>query len=162
MPQLLSERVCWVDPPHVSIASPMAARHSSWPLLWLQERIKLEAWREKVRSKYAELGPGAEVPADFPRQLQVGQKVTARHPITRQLHDGDVLTVAANSYRCCPRQGNTPPRFGATSGLCCPAACVARSGFSQGHTAASQASPCCAGCNLTEGSWVWSSSRTST
>lgn len=65
----------------------------------LQERIKLEAWREEVRSLYAEAGPAIELPLEYPPQLQVGQKVVARHPVTRQLHDGDVLTVTANSYR---------------------------------------------------------------
>jgi len=29
----------------------------------------------------------------------VSQRVTARHPVTRQLHDGDVLTVAPSCYR---------------------------------------------------------------
>lgn len=65
----------------------------------LQERVELEAWRERVRERYAHAGPGEELHAELPRQLQVGQKVTARHPITRQLHDGDVLTVTPNNYR---------------------------------------------------------------
>ena len=64
----------------------------------LQERLKLEAWREHVRETYKELGAGAELPPDIPKQLQVGHRVTARHPVTRQLHDGDVLTVSHNSY----------------------------------------------------------------
>lgn len=53
-----------------------------------------------MRAKYAEIGPGSELPAEYPPQLQVGQKVVARHPVTRHLHDGDVLTVTPNSYRC--------------------------------------------------------------
>ena len=80
----------------------------------MQERIKLEAWREEVRAKYASLGPGVELPDAYPRQLQVGQKAVARHPITRQLHDGDVLTVTSNSYRsdCHPQApGKQPERW---------------------------------------------------
>jgi hypothetical protein len=53
-----------------------------------------------VRRKYEEVGYNGELPADLPRQLTVSQRVTARHPVTRQLHDGDILTVAANCYRC--------------------------------------------------------------
>ena len=30
---------------------------------------------------------------------QVGQRVTARHPVTRQLHDGDILTTGHSLYR---------------------------------------------------------------
>ena len=30
---------------------------------------------------------------------QVGQRVTARHPVTRQLHDGDILTTGGAYYR---------------------------------------------------------------
>ncbi|KAK9835338.1 hypothetical protein WJX81_003256 [Elliptochloris bilobata] len=64
-----------------------------------EERAALEAWRERARAKYEQLGYGREVPPDYPRQLQVSQRVTARHPVTRQLHDGDVLTVAPSCYR---------------------------------------------------------------
>ena len=53
-----------------------------------------------MRRKYQEVGYNSEVPADFPRQLTVSQRVTARHPVTRQLHDGDVLTIAPDCYRC--------------------------------------------------------------
>ncbi len=42
---------------------------------------------------------GNETPAEMPKPLYVGQRVMARHPITRHLHDGDVLTVAPNCYR---------------------------------------------------------------
>ena len=31
--------------------------------------------------------------------VQVGQRVTARHPVTRQLHDGDILTTGGAYYR---------------------------------------------------------------
>ncbi|KAK9820084.1 hypothetical protein WJX72_005985 [[Myrmecia] bisecta] len=64
-----------------------------------EERAKLEAYRENVRAKYDEVGLGGEAPADLPRALQVAQRVTARHPVTQQLHDGDVLTVAPTSCR---------------------------------------------------------------
>ena len=64
-----------------------------------QERAELEAWREQVRAKYEEVGYGAQIPSDLPRQLQVGQRVTARHPVTRQIHDGDILTTAPKYYR---------------------------------------------------------------
>ncbi|BDA45560.1 probable protein lin-9 homolog at C-terminar half [Coccomyxa sp. Obi] len=64
-----------------------------------QERGKLEAWRELVRRKYQEVGYNSEVPPEFPRQLTVSQRVTARHPVTRQLHDGDILTIAPDCYR---------------------------------------------------------------
>ncbi|KAK9790510.1 hypothetical protein WJX73_001100 [Symbiochloris irregularis] len=64
-----------------------------------EERAKLEAWREEMRAKYEEVGCGNEVPPDVPRPLQVGQRVTARHPVTRQLHDGDILTTGHSLYR---------------------------------------------------------------
>lgn len=68
----------------------------------LQERAELEAWRERVRTKYEEVGYGAPTPPDLPRQLQVGQRVTARHPVTRHIHDGDILTTGPKFYRYCP------------------------------------------------------------
>lgn len=40
-----------------------------------------------------------EVPPELPRPLKVGQAVVARHPITRQLHDGIILTIKSNKYR---------------------------------------------------------------
>ncbi|EIE20316.1 hypothetical protein COCSUDRAFT_67577 [Coccomyxa subellipsoidea C-169] len=64
-----------------------------------EERGRLEAFRESVRRKYQEVGYNTEVPAEFPRQLAVSQRVTARHPVTRQLHDGDILTIAPDCYR---------------------------------------------------------------
>ncbi len=50
--------------------------------------------------RHRQVGYGNETPAEMPRPLTVGQRVTARHPLTRQIHDGDVLTVAADTYRC--------------------------------------------------------------
>ena len=32
--------------------------------------------------------------------VQVGQRVTARPPVTRQLHDGDILTTGGSFLRC--------------------------------------------------------------
>lgn len=64
-----------------------------------EERMRLEAYRDTVRRKYEEVGPGMEVPADMPRPLRVSQQVTARHPITRHLHDGFILTTKASKYR---------------------------------------------------------------
>ncbi|MEW5313720.1 MAG: hypothetical protein WDW38_005261 [Sanguina aurantia] len=59
-----------------------------------------EARRAHIsRSKHEEAGAGAEVPAELPRPLRVGQEVTARHPGTRQLHDGQVLTAKGGRYR---------------------------------------------------------------
>ena len=46
-----------------------------------------------------QVGYGNETPPDLPRPLTVGQRVTGRHSLTRQIHDGTVLTVAANAYR---------------------------------------------------------------
>ena len=68
-----------------------------------QERGRLEAQREAVRRTYEDVGYNGEVPSEVPRQLSVSQRVTARHPVTRQLHDGDVLTIAPNCYRCDPQ-----------------------------------------------------------
>jgi len=44
-----------------------------------EERAALEAWRERARAKYEQLGYGREVPPDYPRQLQ------ARAPRRRAL-----------------------------------------------------------------------------
>lgn len=53
----------------------------------------------QVRKKYEEVGLGMEVPPVFPRPLRVGQPVVARHPASRQLHDGIVLTAQRAQYR---------------------------------------------------------------
>lgn len=52
-----------------------------------------------LNSGVRQVGYGNETPADMPRPLTVGQRVTGRHPLTRQIHDGTVLTVAPNAYR---------------------------------------------------------------
>mmetsp|Transcript_10942 Transcript_10942/g.27613 ORF Transcript_10942/g.27613 Transcript_10942/m.27613 type:complete len:992 (-) Transcript_10942:55-3030(-) len=58
-----------------------------------EERSDLEAYRASVRSYFKEKDPSSEVPPGFPRPLVVGQRVTARHPVTSQIHDGSILTV---------------------------------------------------------------------
>ena len=55
-----------------------------------------------MREKYQKSSYNTDVPAALPRQLTVSQRVTARHPVTRQLHDGDVLTIAPDCYRSAP------------------------------------------------------------
>lgn len=52
-----------------------------------------------VREKYEKSSYNTDIPPALPRQLTVSQRVTARHPVTRQLHDGDVLTIAPDCYR---------------------------------------------------------------
>lgn len=71
-----------------------------------EERCRLEAWRRRCRAYYGRGGAGAAAlagaegeEAELPRAVSVGQRVTARHPITRQLHDGGVLTAAHDCYR---------------------------------------------------------------
>jgi len=44
-------------------------------------------------------GVAADFPEAYPGPLLVGQRVTARHPKTRQIHDGQVLTVDADKAR---------------------------------------------------------------
>ncbi|GIL75304.1 hypothetical protein Vretifemale_5122 [Volvox reticuliferus] len=64
-----------------------------------EERLRLEGYREHARIKYEEVALGMEVPHELPRQLRVGQEVAARHPHTRQLYDGVILTVKGSKYR---------------------------------------------------------------
>ncbi|XP_058107388.1 protein ALWAYS EARLY 2-like [Magnolia sinica] len=66
-----------------------------------EEREKLEEYREKVRTHYAELRAGIRdgLPTDLARPLSVGQRVIACHPKTREIHDGNVLTVDRNRCR---------------------------------------------------------------
>ena len=52
-----------------------------------------------MREKYEKSSFNTDIPAALPRQLTVSQRVTARHPVTRQLHDGDILTIAPDCYR---------------------------------------------------------------
>ena len=74
----------------------------------VQERARLEAWRNSVREKYEKSSYNTDIPAALPRQLTVSQRVTARHPVTRQLHDGDVLTIAPDCYRQAHRCSSNP------------------------------------------------------
>jgi hypothetical protein len=71
-----------------------------------RERAALELYRETVRRAYAEAaaaggGPGAAaaLPPGAPRPLRVGQAVVARHPVTKRLADGIILTTQPNRYR---------------------------------------------------------------
>ncbi|KAJ3677681.1 hypothetical protein LUZ60_003405 [Juncus effusus] len=66
-----------------------------------EEREKLAIYRHSVRLHYSDLRDGKKegVPSDLPRPLIVGQRVTACHPKTRELHDGSVLTVYHDSCR---------------------------------------------------------------
>lgn len=50
-----------------------------------EERAALEAWRERARAKYEQLGYGREVPADYPRQLQARPPPPA--PATSPAHN---------------------------------------------------------------------------
>lgn len=68
-------------------------------LAFLKEsRAALEAHRAAARHAYTTTTPDPSK-ALLPRALAVGQRVIARHPATRQLHDGSVLTAAPNNYR---------------------------------------------------------------
>jgi hypothetical protein len=40
-----------------------------------------------------------DVPPELPRPLKVAQAVVARHPGTRSLHDGIILTIKSSKYR---------------------------------------------------------------
>ncbi|XP_020256591.1 protein ALWAYS EARLY 2-like isoform X1 [Asparagus officinalis] len=66
-----------------------------------EEREKLEQYRESVRTHYTELRAGVKegLPTDLARPLSVGQRVSACHPKTREIHDGSVLTVDRNRCR---------------------------------------------------------------
>jgi hypothetical protein len=58
-----------------------------------EEREKLAAYRDATRAAYAEAGKGAELAAELPPPLAVGQRVSAKHPKTRQVAEGAILTV---------------------------------------------------------------------
>ncbi|KAJ7955062.1 Protein ALWAYS EARLY 3 [Quillaja saponaria] len=60
----------------------------------MEEKKKLNQYRESVRSHYAELLAGSRegLPTDLARPLFVGQRVIAIHPKTREIHDGSILT----------------------------------------------------------------------
>ncbi|XP_062225369.1 protein ALWAYS EARLY 3-like isoform X3 [Phragmites australis] len=72
-----------------------------------EEREKLSEYRDSVRQHYAELRSGVQegLPTDLARPLAVGQRVIACHPRTRELHDGNVLTV---DHNCCRVQFDRP------------------------------------------------------
>ena len=72
-----------------------------------EEREKLSQYRDSVRQHYAELRSGIRegLPTDLARPLAVGQRVIACHPRTRELHDGNVLTV---DHNCCRVQFDRP------------------------------------------------------
>lgn len=66
-----------------------------------EEREKLGMYRDSVRRHYHEVRIGHRdgLATDLPRPLTVGQRVTARHPKTKEIHDGSVLTVDRNRCR---------------------------------------------------------------
>ncbi|EPS74439.1 hypothetical protein M569_00315, partial [Genlisea aurea] len=66
-----------------------------------QEKAKLNLYRDSVRKHYTELREGVRegLPTDLSRPLSVGQRVVAIHPKTREIHDGNVLTVDHNKCR---------------------------------------------------------------
>ncbi|OMO69338.1 Always early, putative isoform 3, partial [Corchorus capsularis] len=68
----------------------------------MEEREKLNQYRESVRADYAQLRAGigiGSLPTDLAQPLSVGQRVIAVHPKTREIHDGSVLIVDRNRYR---------------------------------------------------------------
>ncbi|XP_021727746.1 protein ALWAYS EARLY 3-like isoform X3 [Chenopodium quinoa] len=66
-----------------------------------EEKEKLNYYRESVRSHYSELRMGKRegLPTDLARPLTVGQRVIAIHPRSREVHNGNVLTVDHNVCR---------------------------------------------------------------
>ncbi|XP_027192378.1 protein ALWAYS EARLY 3 isoform X2 [Cicer arietinum] len=67
----------------------------------IEEKHKLNQYRESVRSHYAEVLAGTKegLPVDLAQPLIVGQRVIAIHPKTREIHDGSILTVDHCRYR---------------------------------------------------------------
>ena len=66
-------------------------------LRFLREgRQQLDDFRLSVRRKWQSLRTtaSATLPMGMPKPLFVSQRVTARHPKTRQLHDGQILSIA--------------------------------------------------------------------
>ncbi|CAL9211151.1 unnamed protein product [Musa hybrid cultivar] len=66
-----------------------------------EERMKVEQYRESVRTHYTELLAGTTegLSRDLAIPLSVGQHVIACHPKTREIHDGTILSVGRSSYR---------------------------------------------------------------
>ncbi|GMH43926.1 hypothetical protein BSKO_11860 [Bryopsis sp. KO-2023] len=68
------------------------------PKFLAAEREKWEQYRMSVRAKYIECRIGCDgLPCA--KALRVGQQVVARHPITKRIHDGMVLSVGSSAYR---------------------------------------------------------------
>ncbi|KAL4524695.1 hypothetical protein Ndes2437B_g03526 [Nannochloris sp. 'desiccata'] len=64
-----------------------------------ESRTKLKIHRKMTRNFYSQEHMDPAIAATLPRQVAVGQKVIARHPLTRQIHDGTVLTAGFDNYR---------------------------------------------------------------
>ncbi|XP_010551056.1 PREDICTED: protein ALWAYS EARLY 3 isoform X2 [Tarenaya hassleriana] len=66
-----------------------------------EEKEKLYLYRDSVRKYYVKLNAGVRegLPTDLARPLNVGQRVIALHPRTREIHDGSVLTFDHSKYR---------------------------------------------------------------
>ena len=73
-------------------------RRLSWAFL-RESRARLEHHRRTARTFYSQEYMDPTLAATLPRQIAVGQAVIARHPVTWQLHDGTILTTAADNYR---------------------------------------------------------------
>lgn len=67
----------------------------------IEEKTKLNQYRDSVRAHYAELRAGVRdgLPTDLAKPLTVGQHVIAIHPKTREIHDGSILTVDRSMCR---------------------------------------------------------------
>ncbi|XP_076938608.1 protein ALWAYS EARLY 3-like [Bidens hawaiensis] len=65
-----------------------------------EEKVKLNQFRDSVRTHYTELCAGSRdgLPTNLARPLSVGQRVLAIYPKTREIHDGTILTIDHN--RC--------------------------------------------------------------
>ncbi|KAH7330857.1 hypothetical protein KP509_20G005600 [Ceratopteris richardii] len=65
-----------------------------------QERKDLESYRDSVRDHYKKVRLGRDgLPTDLPRPLSVGQRVIARHPKTKEVYNGSILTVDEDKCR---------------------------------------------------------------
>ncbi|ESQ47723.1 hypothetical protein EUTSA_v10019941mg [Eutrema salsugineum] len=66
-----------------------------------EEKEKLYLYRDSVRKHYDELNTGTRegLPMDLARPLNVSQRVISVHPMSRESHDGSVLTVDHCRYR---------------------------------------------------------------
>ena len=115
----------------------------------LQERTKLEAWREEVRAKYEEVGASNEVPPDCPRPLQViinngGGTPPAPAPRLARLSEPDKLSgqqarpvrpspAGSSEHGCRGWQGlQHRPAWRSAAGAPCSLAIVAARGCSRG------------------------------